>query len=137
MNFNEMLDKCWETALHYEKEAKLYQGTSPASLEFISCIFRGRNNTSLLVKCTNNGHAHLKDLDVPYMDDLVIHPPIEITQEESTEYLYAQKHKDDWISVTIRKPLGPEPFNTLYIYTYPNNTYWAVDSTNGDVFPLF
>ena len=79
-NFNEMLDKCWVTALQHEPEAKLYQGFATKEMKFVNCVFRGKNNTTLLVECNDEGESHLHDVDSPYMDDCVIHPPIKMSQ---------------------------------------------------------
>ena len=50
LNFNEMLNKCWETALGMTKVAKLYQGSSPHDLSFIHCIFRGNDEYATILK---------------------------------------------------------------------------------------
>ena len=131
-NFNEMLDKCWATALQHEPEAKLYQGFATKEMKFVNCVFRGKNNTTLLVKCTDEGNTHLKDLDSPYMDDCVIHPPIKMSQEESLKILTEHLINPEWSNVVLRKPLGPEPINTSYIYTCVTG-YWAVDTETGAV----
>ena len=131
-NFNEMLDKCWMTALKHEPDAKLYQGFATKEMKFVNCVFRGKNNTTLLVECTDEGNTHLKDLDSPYMDDCVIHPPIKMSQEESLKILTAHLVNPEWSNVVLRKPLGPEPINTSYIYTCVTG-YWAVDTETGAV----
>jgi len=131
-NFNEMLDKCWITALKHEPDAKLYQGFATKEMKFVNCVFRGKNNTTLLVKCTDEGNTHLKDLDSPYMDDCVIHPPIKMSQEESLKILTEHLVNPEWSNVVLRKPLGPEPINTSYIYTCVTG-YWAVDTETGAV----
>jgi hypothetical protein len=131
-NFNEMLDKCWITALKHEPDAKLYQGFATKEMKFVNCVFRGKNNTTLLVKCTDEGNTHLKDLDSPYMDDCVIHPPIKMSQEESLKILTEHLINPEWSNVVLRKPLGPEPINTSYIYTCVTG-YWAVDTETGAV----
>jgi len=131
-NFNEMLDKCWMTALKHEPDAKLYQGFATKEMKFVNCVFRGKNNTTLLVKCTDEGNTHLKDLDSPYMDDCVIHPPIKMSQEESLKILTEHLINPEWSNVVLRKPLGPEPINTSYIYTCVTG-YWAVDTETGAV----
>ena len=131
-NFNEMLDKCWMTALKHEPDAKLYQGFATKEMKFVNCVFRGKNNTTLLVECTDEGNTHLKDLDSPYMDDCVIHPPIKMSQEESLKILTENLVNLEWSNVVLRKPLGPEPINTSYIYTCVTG-YWAVDTETGAV----
>ena len=141
MNFNEMLKNCWEEAKRYEIGSYLYVAESPASLKYQQCVFYGRNNTSIIVVCDSEGKTVLKEVDMPYMDCLPIRHPAKISQEESLQYLYDAGHRDDWKSVTFRKPLGPEPYNPLYIYTYEKESgvvsYRAVDSTNGNVMELF
>jgi len=127
-----MLDKCWITALKHEPDAKLYQGFATKEMKFVNCVFRGKNNTTLLVKCTDEGNTHLKDLDSPYMDDCVIHPPIKMSQEESLKILTEHLINPEWSNVVLRKPLGPEPINTSYIYTCVTG-YWAVDTETGAV----
>ena len=131
-NFNEMLDKCWVTALQHEPEAKLYQGFATKEMKFVNCVFRGKNNTTLLVECNDEGESHLHDVDSPYMDDCVIHPPIKMSQEESLKILTEHLVNPHWSNVVLRKPLGPEPINTSYIYTCVTG-YWAVDTETGAV----
>ena len=86
-NFNEMLDKCWATALQHEPEAKLYQGFATKEMKFVNCVFRGKNNTTLLVECNDEGESNLHAILSSYMDDCVIHPPIKMSQEESLKIL--------------------------------------------------
>ena len=131
-NFNEMLDKCWMTALKHEPDAKLYQGFATKEMKFVNCVFRGKNNTTLLVECNDEGESHLHDVDSPYMDDCVIHPPIKMSQEKSLKILTEHLVNPEWSNVVLRKPLGPEPINTSYIYTCVTG-YWAVDTETGAV----
>ncbi|MGB1875900.1 MAG: hypothetical protein ACPHGY_03110 [Rhodospirillaceae bacterium] len=142
MDFNEMVRACWEAAKEFEASAYLLVAESPAGLKFTRSVFHGVNNTSIIVACDSQGDTKVQEVDSPYMDCLPIKVPAKISQEESLTYLYDAHHGDDWESVTFRKPLGPVPYNTLYIYTYSNErtglvTYWAVDSTDGSVFQLF
>ena len=61
LNFNEMLNKCWETALGMTKMAKLYQGSSPHDLSFIHCIFRG-NDEYATINQNHQSKATLKSI---------------------------------------------------------------------------
>jgi hypothetical protein len=139
LNFNEMLNKCWETALGMTKMAKLYQGSSPHDLSFIHCIFRGNDEyATIMVNCTSHGKISVQTVDSPYLDDLVIHPPLQMTQEESEQYLIKAGYAGRWSVVLLRAPLYSVVYPPLYIYTVENVGYIAVDSTNGDnVFPLY
>jgi hypothetical protein len=142
MNFNEMVRACWEAAKKTEATSYLFVAESPASLEVMRAVFHGDGNTSIVVTCDSRGDTVVQVIDSPYMDCLPIRSPAKISQEDSTVYLYDANQSKDWVSVTFRKPLGPEPYNALYIYTYSNDrtgvvTYWAVDSTDGSVFQLF
>ena len=138
LNFNQMLNKCWETALNLTKTAKLYQGSSPHDLSFIHCIFRADEQyVTIMVNCTCHGKVSIQTVDSPYLDDLVIHPPLQMTQEESEQYLINAGYTDRWSAVVLRAPLYSVHYPPLYIYTI-DNQYIAVDSTNGDnIFPLF
>ena len=131
-NFNEMLDKCWMTALKHEPDAKLYQGFATKEMKFVNCVFRGKNNTTLLVECNDEGESNLHAILSSYMDDCVIHPPIKMSQEESLKILTEHLVNPEWSNVVLRKPLGPEPINTSYIYTCVTG-YWAVDTETGAV----
>jgi hypothetical protein len=142
MDFNEMVRVCWEAAKQAEATAYLFVAESPSSLEVMRSVFHGNGNTSIVVTCDSRGDTVVQNVDSPYMDCLPIRTPVKISQAESEAYLYGANHGDDWVSVTLRAPLGPEPYNPLYIYTYSNDrtgaaTYWAVDSTDGSVFQLF
>lgn len=138
LDFNQMLDKCWETALNLTKTAKLYQGSSPHDLSFIHCIFRADEEyVTIMVNCTCFGKVSVQTVDSPYLDDLVIHPPLQMTQKESEQFLINAGYTDRWLAVVLRAPLYSVHYPPLYIYTI-DNKYIAVDSTNGDnVFPLF
>jgi len=137
LDFNQMLDKCWKTALGVTKRAKLYQASSPKNLSFIHCIFRGDGEyATIIVNCTCEGRIHITTVDSPYMDDCVIHPPIKMTQVESEQFLINAGYTE-WTVVLLREPLYSVKYPPLYIYTVPNVGYMAVDSTNGNVFPLY
>lgn len=138
LDFNQMLDKCWISALEMTKTAKLYQGTSPHDLSFIECVFRADtpDYVSMMVTCNSQGEVNIKTVDSPYLDDLVIHPPLEMTQAESEQFLLAAGYDGRWSCVVLRAPLYSVHYPPLYIYTI-DNQYIAVDSTDGNnVFPL-
>lgn len=136
LDFNQMLNLCWETALGVSKQAKLYQASSPADLSFIHCIFRGNiEYDTIMVNCTKGGRINIVTVDQPYMDDCVIHPPIKMTQVESEQYLNSAGYTK-WSVVLLREPLYSVKYPPLYIYTVTDVGYIAVDSTNGNVFPL-
>lgn len=138
LNFNEMLNKCWETALGITKMAKFYEASSPYGLNFIHCVFRGVGEyATILVNCTSDGEISVQTVDSPWLDDLVIHPPLQMTQEESEQCLIDAGYTDKWVSVVLRAPLYSVHYPPLYIYSI-DNKYVAVDSTNGEnVFLLF
>ena len=137
LDFNQMLDKCWKTALGVTKQAKFYQASSPKNLSFIHCIFRGNDEyATIIVNCTCEGKISVTTVDSPYMDDCVITPPIKMTQVESEQYLNKAGY-NEWTVVLLREPLYSVKYPPLYIYTVPNVGYMAVDSTNGNVFPLY
>ncbi len=136
LDFNEMLNLCWSTALGITKQAKLYQASSPHGLRFIHCIFRGNEQyDTIMVNCTSSGKIKIITIDSPYMDDCVIHPPIKMSQVESEQYLNAAGY-DKWSVVLLREPLYSVKYPPLYIYTVPNVGYMAVDTTDGNVFQL-
>lgn len=138
LDFNQMLDKCWASALGLTKTAKLYQGSSPYDLSFIHCVFRADEEyVTILVNCTAEGKITIQTVDSPYLEDLVIHPPLQMTQIESEACLIAAGYTDRWTSVVLRAPLYKVHYPPLYIYTV-NNQYIAVDSTDSmNVFPLY
>jgi len=133
-----MLNKCWETALGITKMAKFYEASSPDNLDFIHCVFRGVGEyATILVNCTCDGQISVQTVDSPWLDDLVIHPPIQMTQEESEQCLINAGYTDKWKAVVLRAPLYKIVYPPLYIYTV-DNKYIAVDSTNGEnVFELY
>lgn len=136
-----MLDLCWKTAVGVSYQAKLYQASSPKDLSFIHCIFRGNvEYATIIVNCTCEGKINIVTVDSPYLDDCVIHPPIKMTQEESVNFLNEAGYRD-WTSVVLRAPLYSVKYPPLYIYTVISTHdspggYIAVDTTNGEVFPL-
>lgn len=137
-NFNQMLDKCWQTALGITKMAKLYQASSPHNLEFIHCIFRGDvEYATIMVNCTFDGKISVQTVDSPYLDDQVIHPPLEMSLEDAEHYLINAGYTKRWSVVVLRSPLYKVVYPPLYIFTV-DGKYIAVDSTNGNnVFELY
>ena len=139
LDFNQMLDKCWTSALGLTKTAKLYQAGSPHDLSFIHCVFRAdtADYVTILINCTCEGKVSIQTVDSPYLEDLVIHPPLAMTQAESESFLRASGYEGRWMNVVLRAPLYSVHYPPLYIYTV-DNQYIAVDSTDGsNVFPLF
>lgn len=138
LNFNEMLNKCWETALGVSKMAKLYQGSSPHDLSFIHCIFRGDEEyATIMVNCTCEGKISIQTVDSPYLDDQVIHPPLKMTEVEAEQCLINAGYTGRWSSVVLRSPLYKVVYPPLYIFTV-DGKYMAVDSTDGtNVFELY
>lgn len=137
LNFNEMLQKCWETALGVTKMAKFYQASTPHGLNFMHCVFRGSGQyATILVNCTSDGQISVQTVDSPYLDDLVIHPPIQMTFDEAEQCLINAGYTNRWSVVVLRAPLYKVVYPPLYIFTV-DEKYMAVDSTNGNVFELY
>ena len=60
LSFNEMLDKCWKTALGISPLVKLYQASSPDDVSFMHSIFRGDDEyATIMVNCTNKGKIYI------------------------------------------------------------------------------
>jgi hypothetical protein len=143
LDFNQMLEKCWEAALGVTKMAKFYQGSSPAGLHFVHCVFRGNDEyLTILVNCTSEGKVSVSTVDSPYLEDQVIHFPLKMTETEAEQFLRDAGYTNRWTVVTLRSPLYKVYYPPLYIFTVETDQkgvceYIAVDSTNGaNVFPL-
>lgn len=138
LTFNEMVQKCWETALGVSKLAKFYQASAPHNVEFVHSIFRGSGEyATIMVNCTETGQISVQTVDSPYLDDLVIHPPIKMTLEEAEQCLINAGYKERWSVVVLRAPLYKVVYPPLYIFTV-DGKYIAVDSTDGtNVFELY
>lgn len=143
LDFNQMLDICWKTALGITKEAKLYQASSPRGLNFVHAVFRGdfTEYDTIIVNCYSNGEVRGYTLESPYMEDQVIHPPLKMTEKEAEVCLYDAGYPKQWTTVVLRSPLYSVHYPPLYIFSIPNDKgveYIAVDSTNGkNVFPMY
>lgn len=138
LTFNEMLNKCWETALGVTKMAKFYQASSPHNTEFVHCIFRGNEEyDTIMVNCTLTGKITVQTVDSPYLEDEIIHPPLKMTLEEAEECLVNAGYSKKWSVVVLRSPLYKIVYPPLYIFTV-DGKYIAVDSTDGNnVFELY
>ena len=138
LTFNEMLNKCWETALGVTKMAKFYQASSPHNTEFVHCIFRGNAEyDTIMVNCTLTGKITVQTVDSPYLEDEIIHPPLKMTLEEAEECLVNAGYSKKWLVVVLRSPLYKIVYPPLYIFTV-DGKYIAVDSTDGNnVFELY
>jgi hypothetical protein len=133
--FNQMLDLCWKAALDNTALAKLYEATSEYGIDRVYTVFRGPNNTTIMVNCNANGEMEGPvTVDSPWMEDEVIHPPIHMEEEHANQLLLDAGWSDDWKQVTLRKPLGPnlgqEP---LFIYQYTSGLNIGVGTWSGNV----
>lgn len=143
LDFNQMLDLCWKTALGITREAKLYQASSPKGLGFIHCVFRGDYSEfdTIIVNCTNDGEIKAYTLESPYLEDQVIHFPIKMTEKEAETCLYDAGYPKQWTTVVLRSPLYSVHYPPLYIFSVVKDgmvEYIAVDSTDGkNVFPMY
>jgi hypothetical protein len=73
----------------------------------------------------------------PYLDDLVIKMPLEMTEAEAEAALVAAGYEDDWSSLTLRAPLYSVVYPPLYIFNVKHKGFIAVDSTDAtNVFPI-
>lgn len=137
LSFNEMLDKCWKTALGISPLVKLYQASSPDDVSFMHSIFRGDDEyATIMVNCTNKGKISIQYVDSPYMDDCVIHPPIKMSLNDAECCLQESEYGGDWSVVVLREPLYSIKYPPLYIFTVEHQGYIAVSTEDGSVFPL-
>ena len=84
--FNQMLDLCWKEALDNTALAKLYEATSEYGIDRVYTVFRGPNNTTIMVNCNTNGEmVGPATVDSPWMEDEVIHPPIHMEEEHANQ----------------------------------------------------
>ena len=141
LSFNQMIDKCWKTALSISTECKFYQGSSDRDMKFVNCTFRGdAEDATIQINCTNKGVITIHSLKTPYMGDCVINLPVDMELKEAEGYLKEAGYTKKWTVVVLREPLYSVKYNPLYIFTVPttgSDFEWvAVDSTDGKVFTL-
>ena len=142
LDFNQMLEKCWEAALGVTKIAKFYQASAPHGLHFVHAVFRGNDQyLTILVNCTCEGEVRVQTVDSPYLEDQVVHFPLKMSEAEAEQCLIAAGYDRPWTAVCLRSPLYKVYYPPLYIYTVSAGEglfeYIAVDSTDGtNVFPL-
>ncbi len=134
LNFNEMVSLSREEALKISIHAKFYQSSSTKDLKRLQSVFRGEDNSTIEIFCTNSGELKSKVIDSPYLEDEVIHLPVQMTLEEAEEKLQDAGYSD-WSEVVLRRPLGPDFAVPLYIFTTPTS-YIGVNTITGEVTPL-
>ena len=138
LTFNEMLQAAVESVKEVSKRAELYQAFTGRTMNAMQVIFKGDlKYPSYVVLVDSLGDTTVKGMPSPYMEDLVIRLPLEMTQEESEAALVAAGYDQKWNSITLRAPLYKIVYPPLYIYEVEHVGFIAVDSTDAtNVFPL-
>jgi hypothetical protein len=128
LTFNQMLQAAVEAVKQESKTAQLYQAFTGRKMNAMQVIFKGDlKYPSYVVLVDSLGDTTVKGMSSPYMEDLVIKLPLEMTQEESEAALVAAGYDQKWTSITLRAPL----------YKVANVGFIAVDSTDAtNVFPI-
>lgn len=135
LSFNQMVEITRKESLQISKEAKFYEASSTNSVERVKAVFRGSNNSTIEILCNNKGELKSTIIDSPFLEDEVIHLPIKMTLEEAEEGMIAAGYGPDWSEVVVRRPLGPEFTEALYIFT-TTNAYVSVNTITGEVTKL-
>jgi hypothetical protein len=138
LTFNQMLQAAVEAVKQESKTAQLYQAFTGRKMNAMQVIFKGDlKYPSYVVLVDSLGDTTVKGMSSPYMEDLVIKLPLEMTQEESEAALVAAGYDQKWTSLTLRAPLYKIVYPPLYIYEVANVGFIAVDSTDAtNVFPI-
>ena len=131
LNFNEMLEAAFVAMKKESKMAELYQAFTGKEMKAMQVVFRGdMKYDSYIVLVDNEGKTAIKGLGSPYLEDVVIHPPLKISEVEAEEALANAGYSTDWKTLTLRSPLYSVHYPPLYIYEIENVGFIAVDSTD-------
>ena len=138
LNFNEMLQAAVEAVKQESKTARLYQAFTGRKMNVMQVIFKGDlKYPSYVVLVDSLGDTTVKGMSSPYLDDLVIDLPLEMTEVEAEQALVAAGYSDNWNNLTLRAPLYSVVYPPLYIFEIPYVGFIAVDSTDAtNVFQL-
>lgn len=118
--------------------AELYQALTGKEMKLMQVIFKGDlRYPSYVVMVDDRGNTLVKGMSSPYLDDLAIKMPLEMTEAEAEEALVAAGYDNDWKTLTLRAPLYSVVYPPLYIFEVKNKGFIAVDSTDStNVFPI-
>lgn len=131
LNFNEMLEAAFVAMKKESKLAELYQAFTGKEMKAMQVVFRGDEKyDSYICLVDNDGKTAIKGLGSPYLEDVVIHLPLKISEVEAEEALAKAGYSTDWKTLTLRSPLYSVHYPPLYIYEIENVGFIAVDSTD-------
>ena len=140
LTFNEMVDLSQKEALSITPLAKFYEASATKKQNIIKSVFRGVENSTILVEVTTSGKVKSEVVDSPFLEDVVIYLPVKMTLEEAEQLLLDAGYGTgvegvaNWSVVVLRKPLGPEKTAALYIFT-TSKGYVNVNTVTKEVLP--
>jgi len=138
LNFDQMLQAACDAMKKESALAELYQALTGKEMKLMQVIFKGDlRYPSYVVMVDDRGNTLVKGMSSPYLDDLAIKMPLEMTEAEAEEALVAAGYDNDWKTLTLRAPLYSVVYPPLYIFEVKNKGFIAVDSTDStNVFPI-
>ena len=142
LTFNEMVGVAHKEALSITPLAKFYEASATKKENGIKSVFRGVENSTILVEVLTDGTVISEVVDSPFLEDVVIHLPAKMSLEEAEQLLLDAGYGTgiegvaDWSVVVLRRPLGPEETPALYIFT-TSKGYVNVNTITGTVSPEY
>jgi hypothetical protein len=138
LNFDQMLQAACDAMKKESVLAELYQAITGKEMTVMQVIFKGdMRYPSYVVIVDDRGNTLVNPMTSPYLDDLAIKMPLEMTEAEAEEALAAAGYKDEWKTLTLRAPLYSVVYPPLYIFEVRDKGFIAVDSTDAtNVFPI-
>ena len=131
LNFNEMLEAAFVAMKKESKMAELYQAFTGRGMRAMQVVFRGdMKYDSYIVLVDSKGDTVIKGLGSPYLEDVVIHLPLKVSEVEAEQALANAGYSTKWKTLTLRSPLYSVKYPPLYIYEIKNVGFVAVDSTD-------
>ena len=140
LTFNEMVGVAHKEALSITPLAKFYEASATKKENGIKSVFRGVENSTILVEVLTDGTVISEVVDSPFLEDVVIHLPAKMSLEEAEQLLLDAGYGTgiegvaDWSVVVLRRPLGPEETPALYIFT-TSKGYVNVNTITKEVTP--
>lgn len=96
----------------------------------------GSKYATAIIRVQNGKLGNVVGVKSPFLEDRNIATVPKMTLTKAVAKLRAAGHRQAFVNVTLRWPLGPTKGEPLYIFGYQGNKYWAVGTRSGKVKPL-
>jgi hypothetical protein len=125
----------------YEADGATARGTSTRSASGITrwrFVFdnfpsHSRFASATLTWSRTRGFGDVNGIKSPFLEDMVIPKPPKMTLAAAVARLRGAGVRTPFVSVTLRRPVGPTKVHTLYLFGLSSGRYVSVDTVTGKV----